>query len=54
MKSVSLVLAAIVIAFSLPACASSKKSQQCCGASCETDSKTVKPAHLFDEIVTGA
>jgi len=35
MKSLSLLLATMVIAFSLPACATAKKKDQCCGASCD-------------------
>ena len=42
MKSLSLLLAAVVIAFSLPACASSKKKECCSGSSCSApDGKAV-------------
>jgi len=34
MKSVSLLLVAVVIVFSLPACATSKKADCCSGSSC--------------------
>ncbi len=42
MKSLSLLLAAVVIAFSLPACASAKKKECCSGSSCSApDGKNV-------------
>jgi len=40
MKSVSLLLAVVIIAFSLPACATHKKADCCSGSSCTApDSK---------------
>lgn len=46
MKSVSLILAAIVIAFSFPACATSKKSDCCSGSSCSApDGKSSVKSH---------
>jgi hypothetical protein len=45
MKSLSLLLATAVIAFSLPACATAKKKECCGGASCDAPSAKKPTAH---------
>jgi len=46
MKSVSLLLAAVVIAFSFPACATHKASTaQCCSSSGTCDAPDAKTTH---------